>query len=71
VSALQKHEFTVDGPNKVRVTDIIYIRTRQNWLDLAVVLSQYDWPRSKTRKGRASGHSPRDTGDSVTGRRQP
>lgn len=29
-------EFTVDAPNKARVTDITYIRTWQGWLYLAV-----------------------------------
>lgn len=31
-------EFTVDAPDRVWVTDISYIRTRQGWLYLAVVL---------------------------------
>ena len=31
-------EFTADAPDRVWVTDISYIRTRQGWLYLAVVL---------------------------------
>lgn len=34
-------EFTVDAPNKVRVTDITCIRTWQGWLHLTVVLELY------------------------------
>ena len=36
-----QREFTVDGPSKVWVTDITYIRTWQGWLYLAVVLDLY------------------------------
>ena len=36
-----QREFTVDAANKVWVTDITYIRTRQGWLYLAVVVDLY------------------------------
>jgi putative transposase len=34
-------QFMVDGPDKAWVTDITYIRTRQGWLYLAVVMDLY------------------------------
>ena len=36
-----EHKFTVDGPDRVWVTDITYIRTWQGWLYLAAVLDLY------------------------------
>nr|WP_233575087.1 DDE-type integrase/transposase/recombinase [Stagnimonas aquatica] len=33
-----QQQFTVSRPNEVWVTDITYIRTRQGWLDLAMVM---------------------------------
>jgi putative transposase len=36
-----QRQFTVDGPNKVWVTDITYIRTWQGWLYLAIVVDLY------------------------------
>lgn len=36
-----KRQFTVTKPNRVWATDIMYIRTWQSWLYLAVVMDLY------------------------------
>jgi putative transposase len=36
-----QREFDVQEPNRVRVTDITYIRTYEGWLYLAVVLDLF------------------------------
>ena len=36
-----KREFTTTGPNKVWVTDITYVPTREGWVYLAVILDLY------------------------------
>lgn len=33
-------QFTVDRPNRVRASDLTYVRTTEGWLNLAVVLDQ-------------------------------
>jgi transposase InsO family protein len=38
---LLKREFRTDAPNKVWVTDITYLWTREGWLYLAVILDLY------------------------------
>ncbi len=35
------HKFKVDQPNEVWVTDITYIKTREGWLYLSVVIDLY------------------------------
>jgi hypothetical protein len=37
-------QFEVDAPDKVRVTDIAYIKTHVGWLYLAVVIDFFSWP---------------------------
>jgi len=39
---LLQRNFTVDAPGKVWVSDITYIKTRQGWLYLTVVIDLYD-----------------------------
>ena len=36
-----QRQFTVDAPNKAWVTDIMYIRTHEGWLYLAVMLDLF------------------------------
>ena len=38
---LLQRRFTVSRPNRVWVTDITYVRTRQGWLYLAVVMDLF------------------------------
>lgn len=38
---LLKRDFTVNAPNKIWVSDITYIRTRDGWLYLAVMIDLY------------------------------
>ena len=54
-----QREFTVSAPNHVWVSDITYVRTRQGWLYLAVVIDLYSRTVGRLVNGSSHGKPPR------------